>query len=210
MLDVKSKGAVVAKTGGRDLPVVEFNTQKAWDTFLAGQKPGAAGVWLKIAKKDSGIAGVSKAEAIEAALCHGWIDGQLDKFDDDYFLTRFTPRRAGSKWSEVNRAAALKLIEAKRVHATGLAEIEAAKKDGRWDAAYSSASKAEVPDDLAAALAKNKKAKAFFDTLTGVNRYAVLYRVHDAKKPETRVARIEKFVAMCANGETVYPVKKKA
>jgi uncharacterized protein YdeI (YjbR/CyaY-like superfamily) len=204
------RGTTVAKTSARDLPLVEFGTQKAWDAFLRGQKPGAAGVWLKIAKKGSGIASVSKQEAIETALCHGWIDGQLGRFDDDHFLIRFTPRRAGSKWSEVNRAAALKLIDANRMRPAGLAEIEAARRDGRWDAAYASASKAEVPDDLAAALAKNKKAKAFFDTLTGVNRYAILYRVHDARKPETRAARIERFVAMCAKGETVHPVKKKA
>ncbi|GIL38981.1 YdeI/OmpD-associated family protein [Roseiterribacter gracilis] len=192
-----------------DLPLVAFATQTAWDAFLAKQKPDSKGVWLKLAKKDSGVASVSKADAIATALCHGWIDGQIDKFDDDYFLTRFTPRRLGSKWSANNRATALKMIEAKRMRPRGLAEIEAAKKDGRWDGAYASASSATVPDDLAAALARNAKAKKFFDTLTGANRYAILYRVHDAKKPATRAARIEKFVAMCAAGETVHGAGKK-
>jgi uncharacterized protein YdeI (YjbR/CyaY-like superfamily) len=187
-----------------DLPTLGFATQKAWDAYLAKQKPGTVGVWLKLAKQGSGVASVSKAEAIETALCHGWIDGQIDKFDDAYFLTRFTPRRGSSKWSANNRATALKLIEAKRMRPTGQAQIDAAKKDGRWDVAYAPASKADVPDDLAAALAKNAKAKKFFEALTGSNRYAILYRIHDAKKSETRAARIEKFVAMCAKGETVH------
>jgi uncharacterized protein YdeI (YjbR/CyaY-like superfamily) len=192
-----------------DLPLVAFATQKAWDGYLAKQPRDTRGVWLKLAKKESGVASVSKAEAIETALCHGWIDGQIDKFDEIYFLTRFTPRRAGSKWSANNRATALKAIETGRMRRAGLAEIEAAKLDGRWDGAYAPASTAEVPDDLAAALAKNAKAKNFFDTLTGANRYAILYRVQDAKKPETRAARIEKFVAMCAKGETVHGAAKK-
>lgn len=187
-----------------ELPLVAFPTQEAWDAFLGRQKPGAAGVWLKLAKAGAGVASVSKADAIATALCHGWIDGRIDKFDEVYFLTRFTPRRRGSRWSDNNRATALAMIEAGRMRPAGLAEIEAARKDGRWDAAYASASKAEVPDDLAAALAENRQAKSFFETLTGANRYAILYRIHDAKKPETRTARIQKFVAMCAAGETVH------
>jgi uncharacterized protein YdeI (YjbR/CyaY-like superfamily) len=194
----------------RDLPIVGFETQESWAAFLARQKPGAAGIWLKLAKKTTKVPSVTRQEAIETALCYGWIDGQIDKFDDEFWLVRFTPRRAGSKWSEVNRATAQRLVEEGRMQQAGLAEIERAKADGRWDAAYAPQSKAVVPDDLAAALARNNKAKAFFDTLTGVNRYAILHRIHDAKKPETRAARIEKFVAMCAQGETIHPAKKRA
>jgi uncharacterized protein YdeI (YjbR/CyaY-like superfamily) len=147
---------------------------------------------------------VSRAEAIDGALCHGWIDGQLNPFDDDWWLIRFTPRKPRSKWSEKNRARAVELMAAGRVAPAGQAEIDAAKADGRWDAAYASASKAELPDDLAVALDAEPAARAFFDTLSGANRYAILYRVHDAKKPETRAARIAKFVGMCARGETVH------
>jgi uncharacterized protein YdeI (YjbR/CyaY-like superfamily) len=145
--------------------------------------------------------------AIDTALCHGWIDGQLDSFDDKYWLVRFTPRQSTSKWSEKNRTRALALVELKRMRPAGLKEIERAKKDGRWEAAYAPQSTAEVPDDLRAALAKNKKANAFFETLNRANRFAILYRIHSAKKPETRLARIEKFVAMLTAGETIHPQK---
>ena len=164
---------------------------------------------MKLAKKSSGIASVSKPEAVDIALCHGWIDGQLDSFDDQYSLVRFTPRRQTSKWSERNRTRALQLIKSGRMLPAGAKEIERAQKDGRWDAAYAPQSTAEVPDDLRAALAKNKKAAKFFQTLNGANHYAILYRVHNAKKPETRAARIEKFVAMLAAGETIHPQKSK-
>jgi len=129
---------------------------------------------LKLAKKSSGITSVSKLEAIDTALCHGWIDGQLDSFDDNYWLVRFTPRQSTSKWSEKNRTRALQLVELRRMQPAGLNEIERAKEDGRWDAAYASQSTAEVPDDFRAALAKNKKAKDFFETLDSTNRYAIL------------------------------------
>jgi uncharacterized protein YdeI (YjbR/CyaY-like superfamily) len=193
----------------RDLPVVAFKSQQMWDEWLASQPAASRGLWLKLAKKSSGIASVSKAEAIDTALCHGWIDGQLDSFDDRYWLIRFTPRQSTSKWSEKNRARALQLVELKRMRPAGLNEIERAKKDGRWDAAYAPASTAQVPDDLRAVLAKNKQAKSFFETLDRTNRYAILYRIHDAKKPETRTARIEKYVAMLTLGKTIYPPKRK-
>jgi uncharacterized protein YdeI (YjbR/CyaY-like superfamily) len=193
----------------RDLPVVAFKSQQMWDTWLASQPAACKGLWLKLAKKSSGIASVSKAEAIDTALCHGWIDGQLDSFDDRYWLIRFTPRQSTSKWSEKNRARALQLVELKRMRPAGLNEIERAKKDGRWDAAYAPASTAQVPDDLRAVLAKNKLAKSFFETLDRTNRYAILYRIHDAKKPETRTARIEKYVTMLTQGKTIYPPKRK-
>src|SRR3569623_1851820 len=148
--------------------------------------------------------GIGRGEAIAGALCHVWIDGQLIRYDDDWWLIRCTPRKARSKWSENNRTRATELLAEKRVAKAGLAEIEAAKADGRWDAAYASASTIAVPDDLAAALDAEPEARAFFDTLTGANRYAILYREHAAKTPATRAARIARFAAMCARGETVH------
>ena len=198
----------MAKTR-RDLPVLAFKSQAAWDEWLASQAADCSGLWLKLAKKSSGISSVSKSEAVDTALCHGWIDGQLDSFDSQYSLVRFTPRKAASKWSEKNRTRALQLIKLGRMRPAGMKEIERAQKDGRWAAAYAPQSTAEVPDDLLAALASNKRAARFFETLNGANRYAILYRVHNAKKPETRAARIEKFVAMLAAGETIHPQKAK-
>jgi uncharacterized protein YdeI (YjbR/CyaY-like superfamily) len=192
-----------------DLPVIAFKSQQAWNDWLVSQGAGSRGLWLKLAKKSSDLASVSKPEAVDTALCHGWIDGQLDSFDDKYWLIRFTPRHLSSKWSERNRTRALQLVELGRMLPAGMKEIERAKKDGRWGAAYAPQSTAEVPDDLRAALAKNKKARSFFETLDRVNRYAILYRIHDAKKPETRMARIEKFVAMLAAEETIHPQKSK-
>jgi uncharacterized protein YdeI (YjbR/CyaY-like superfamily) len=194
----------------RDLPVIAFKSQRAWDAWLTSQPADSKGLWLKLARKSSGIASVSKPEAIDTALCHGWIDGQLDSFGDDYWLIRFTPRQSTSQWSEKNRARALQLVELKRMKPAGLNEIERAKKDGRWSAAYASQSAMQVPDDLVKALAKSKAARSFFETLDGTNRYAILYRIHSAKKPETRLARIEKFVAMLVEGKTIYPPKSKA
>src|SRR3954465_7289539 len=194
----------------RDLLVIAFKSQHAWDAWLTSQPADSKGLWLKLAGKSSGIASVSKPEAIDTALCHGWIDGQLDSFDDDYWLIRFTPRQPTSKWSEKNRARALQLVELKRMKPAGLAEIERAKKDGRWSAAYAPQSTAQVPDDLRAALAKSKAAKSFFEALDSANRYAILYRIHSAKKPETRVARIEKFVAMLTEGKTIHPLKPRS
>jgi uncharacterized protein YdeI (YjbR/CyaY-like superfamily) len=190
----------------RDLPVIAFSAQQGFDVWLASQRADCRGLWLKIAKKSSGIASISRAEAVDAALCHGWIDGQLDSFDGDYWLIRFTPRQPTSKWSEINRARAQELVALGRMRPAGLKEMERAKKDGRWDAAYAAQSTAQVPDDLARALAKSKKAKAFFEALDSKNRFSILYRVHGAKKPETRAARIEKFVAMLAEGKTLYPL----
>lgn len=194
----------------RDLPVIAFKSMQAFDAWLASQPQDCPGLWLRIAKKSSGISSISRDEAVDTALCHGWIDGQLDKFDDAHWLIRFTPRQSTSKWSEKNRERVLELVALGRVQAAGLREIERAKKDGRWDAAYARQSTAEVPDDLRRALSKSKKAKAFFETLDSKNRFSILYRVHDAKKPETRAARIEKFVRMLAAGETLYPLAAKA
>lgn len=187
-----------------DTPL-ECSNAASWARWLKRHHASAAGVWLRIAKKDSGIASIDYAAALEEALCHGWIDGQRKSDDAQYFQQRFTPRTARSMWSQINRAKVLKLIEDGRMLPAGLAEIDRAKADGRWDAAYEAASVATVPPDLQAALDANKKAAKFFVTLNAQNRYAVLFRIQGAKKPETRARRIEKFVEMLAKGEKIHP-----
>jgi uncharacterized protein YdeI (YjbR/CyaY-like superfamily) len=194
----------------RTLPVKAFPTAAAWEAWLAEQPLTSGGVWLKLAKASAKGQSLSRQEAIDGALCHGWIDGQLDKFDENCWLIRFTPRRSNSKWSQKNRERALALVRDKRMAASGLRQIEQAKADGRWDAAYAPASTIDVPNDLAAALARNAKAKTFFATLDGANRYSILFRVHTAKKEQTRADRIRTFVAMLARGETIHPRKRKA
>lgn len=198
--------ATVSKTERvvHDAPL-ECADAAAWAHWLARHHATAAGVWLRMAKKASGIASVDYAGALEEALCHGWIDGQRKSDDAQYFQQRFTPRTARSMWSQINRAKVLKLIEEGRMRPAGLAEIERAKADGRWDAAYEAASVATVPPDLQAALDANKKAAKFFLTLNAQNRFAVLFRIQGAKKPETRARRIEKFVEMLAKGEKLHP-----
>ena len=186
------------------LPIIGFEEAAGFDAWLAREPRDSKGLWLKLAKKGAAVASLSRAEAIDAALCHGWIDGQLDKYDEAHWLIRFTPRKRASKWSEVNRSRALELIEEARMRPAGLAEIEAAKADGRWEAAYAPASKAQVPPDLQAALDASPEAASFFATLKGANRYAILYRIGTAKKEETRARRIADFVAMLERGETVH------
>ena len=192
-------------TTHKGLPIVAFAAQADWDEWLAREGGTRSGVWLKLAKKAAGVASVSKAEAIETALTHGWVDGQLNPFDDRFWLVRFTPRGPRSKWSQINRDTAMRLIAEGRMAPAGLAQIDKAKADGRWDAAYAPQSKAEVPDDLKMALAAEPAAQAFFATLSGANRYAVLYRIHDARTARTRSERIAKFVAMLARGEVLHP-----
>lgn len=160
---------------------------------------------MRIAKKDSGEKSVSYAEALEVALCYGWIDGQKRSESESTWLQRFTPRGKQSIWSKINREKALTLIEAKRMHPAGLAEVERAKKDGRWERAYDSWSTAEPPEDLLRALGANARAKAFFAKLDSKNRYAILFRIHGAKRPETREKRIRQFVEMLDKGKTIYP-----
>ena len=186
-----------------ELPIEHFVDASAWERWLE-QHPESTGVWLKIAKKDSGVASVSYSEALDVALCHGWIDGQKKGYDAQCFLQRFTPRRARSTWSKINVARIESLVAAGRMRPAGLREVEAARADGRWDAASDGARSMEVPPELAKALAKNRKAKAFFDTLDKTNRYAVCWRVQTAVKPETRQARVEKLVAMLARGEKIH------
>jgi len=189
----------------RDAPVLSFATPGAWSTWIAAHCASPAGVWLKVAKKGSTRASVTYPEALEIALAWGWIDGQRGKRDATWSLIKFTPRRARSIWSKINCAAAERLIASGAMQPPGLAEVERAKRDGRWDAAYESQSRSVVPNDLAAALAANAPAALFFETLDSANRYAVLFRLHTAKKAETRAARLEKFVAMLARHEKLHP-----
>jgi uncharacterized protein YdeI (YjbR/CyaY-like superfamily) len=188
-----------------DPGVKSFATQRSFETWLSRNHGKAEGIWLVIAKKGSGIRSVTYAEAVEVALCYGWIDGQGKKLDEERYVQRFTPRRVRSPWSQINRRRALALIEEGRMREPGLLEVERAKADGRWDAAYASPSVATVPDDLASAMRRNKKARAAFDALDSRNRYAILYRVNEAKKPETRERRIAQFVEMLSEGRKPYP-----
>jgi len=173
-------------TAKSDLPIISFASRDAWGTWLAKHHATSNGLWLKIAKKGSGLETVSFAEALDVALSYGWIDSQADSFDERYWLLRFTPRRPRSKWSKRNRQKATELIEEGEMKPAGLREVEEAKADGRWDAAYDAQSTATVPDDLRRELEKYDKAREFFATLDSRNRYAILYQIQDAKKPETR------------------------
>jgi uncharacterized protein YdeI (YjbR/CyaY-like superfamily) len=188
-----------------ELPVKTFASQEAWQAWLHDHYSDQAGLWLKMAKKASGILTVTYAQALDVALCYGWIDGQKKTFDESYFLQRFTPRRARSMWSQVNRDKVEDLIRRGLMQPSGLAEIERAKADGRWDAAYASPRNTVAPDDLLAALAASPNAQAFFESLNKTNRYGIVSQVQGAKRPETRAARIVKFVAMCERGEKLYP-----
>lgn len=186
-----------------ELPVKRFRDAAAWEKWLAAHGTDK-GVWLQIAKKGSGVATVGYAEALDVALCHGWIDGQKRSLDERFFLQRFTPRRPKSLWSKINIGHAERLIAEGRMQPAGLREVEAAKADGRWDAAYDSPGTMPVPEELAAALAKNRKAKALFESLDKTNRYAVCWRIQTAKKAETRQARAAKLVEMLARGERLH------
>lgn len=187
------------------LPTIFFASPGEWEQWLEEHHAGSGGVWIKIAKKNSGIASISHAEALELALCFGWIDSRREALDERYFLQRYTPRRPSGRWSQINRAKVERLIADGRMRPAGLAEVERAKADGRWDAAYAGQRTATVPDDLRRELDARPAAKAFFAGLDSRNRYAILHRLEDAKKPETRARRLEKFVAMLDAGETIYP-----
>jgi uncharacterized protein YdeI (YjbR/CyaY-like superfamily) len=186
-------------------PVLAFASRAAWEAWLAEHHAASTGLWIKFAKKGSGIDSVTYAEALDAALCYGWIDGQKDKFDDRWFLQRFTPRRPRSKWSKINCDKATRLAAQGEMKPAGLREVERAKADGRWAAAYDGQRAATVPDDLRRELEKHPAAGEFFATLDSANRYAILYRLHEAKKPETRARRLAKFVAMLSEGQKIHP-----
>lgn len=185
------------------LELIEFADQAAWNRWLSANHDTAPGVWLLLAKKGAPRATVTQAQALEAALCFGWIDGQVGRHDEHFYKQRFTQRRARSKWSQLNCQRATELIASGRMQPPGLKQVELAKADGRWDAAYEPQSGATVPPDFAQALAASPAAEEFFATLTGVTRYRFLYRIQDAKRPETRARRIEKFVALLAERRTL-------
>jgi uncharacterized protein YdeI (YjbR/CyaY-like superfamily) len=187
-----------------DLPVLTFASAGAWEEWLAGQHGEAAGVWLKIAKRGSAETTVSYQEALEVAICFGWIDGQKGRLDDDFWIQRFTPRRPSGRWSKINAEKATALIECGRMQPAGLREIDRAKIDGRWDTAYAGQAAIEVPADFRAALAANEAASAFFETISSVNRYAILYRIGSVKRAETRARKIAQYVAMLARHETIH------
>jgi uncharacterized protein YdeI (YjbR/CyaY-like superfamily) len=186
--------------------VSEFASRAEWEAFLAAHHADTPdGVWIRFARRGSGIPSVTHAEALEVALCYGWIDAQVGKGDDTHYVQRFCPRRARSKWSKINRASAEALIASDAMQPAGLAEVERAKADGRWEAAYDPPSRSVVPDDLAAELASRPVAAEFFASLDSRNRYAILHRLQDAKRPETRARRLAKFVAMLEAGERIHP-----
>ena len=187
-----------------ELPTLPFASKKKWADWLAKQHDKSTGVWLKMSKKGTGIPSVTYEEALDVALCYGWIDGQKKGFDDQFWLQKFTPRGAKSIWSKINTEKVERLIASGEMKPAGLKAIEAAKQDGRWDAAYESQKNISVPEDFLSALDKNKKAKAFFATLSGANRYAFLFRIQTAKKAETREKRIRQFVEMLEKGETFH------
>jgi len=187
-----------------DLPTKPFASRKKWSEWLARQYDKSAGVWLKLAKKGSGIRSVTYEEALEVALCHGWIDGQKKGFDEEYWLQKFTPRGPKSIWSKINTEKAQRLIESGEMKPAGFKAIEAAKQDGRWEAAYASQKNITAPEDFQAALDKNKSAKAFFASLRSAERYSFLFRIHNSKKPGTRARHIQRFVEMLEKGEKLH------
>jgi uncharacterized protein YdeI (YjbR/CyaY-like superfamily) len=191
---------------GDDLPILTFATAAEWEAWLdAEHEARPAGVWLQLAKKGTGVASITQAEAVEIALCFGWIDGQARRVDDTWFRQRFTPRRARSIWSKINRDRATALIDAGRMRPAGLREVERAQEDGRWAAAYDGQRTATVPEDLQRALDAEPAAAEAFAGLDSRNRYAILHRTQTAVKPETRARRIATFVAMLAEGRRLYP-----
>jgi len=187
-----------------ELPIKTFATAASWEAWLSKQHASSAGLWLKIAKKDTGIASVNYAEALDAALSYGWIDGQKKTFDEEYFLQKFTPRRPRSLWSKRNIEHVARLTAAGKMRAPGLAEVEAAKRDGRFDAAYDPQSEMAVPEDFLEALEGNARAKATFQSLNRANLFAIAWRLQTAKKEETRMRRFETLLAMLEKGETLH------
>src|ERR1700681_2156927 len=188
-----------------DLPMLPFATWQDWEAWLKEHHADVKGVWLKIAKKDSRLPSVSYAEALDSALCYGWIDGQKAAFDQRYWLQKFTPRGPKSMWSKINCGKVAALLAEGRLQPAGIRQVELAKADGRWDLAYDPQSRITIPEDFQRELDKNSEAYDFFQTLNSVNRYAVLHRIQIAKKPETRAALIQKYIEMLAQHQKLYP-----
>jgi uncharacterized protein YdeI (YjbR/CyaY-like superfamily) len=189
----------------QDLPVLGFGSAADWEAWLESEHVTSDGIWLKLGKKTAPDPSVSYAEALEVALCFGWIDGQKRSFDGHYWLQRFTPRKPGSKWSKINTEKADALIAAGRMRPAGQLQADKARADGRWDAAYAGQRTSTVPDDLRAALDANPTAAEFFVTISSVNRYAILYRIGSVKRPETRARKIAQYVQMLAEHKTIHP-----
>ncbi len=187
------------------LSIILFTDQAAWEAWLKLHHGEIDGVWLKIAKKGAKTSSVNYDQALESALCYGWIDSQIAAYDVQYYLHKFSPRRPKSKWSKNNCQKAEALIAVGRMQPAGLRQVELAKADGRWEAAYDSPSHITVPDDLRQALEQNPQAHEFFDQLNSTNRFAILYRLQDARRPATRAARLHKFVEMMASHKKIYP-----
>ncbi len=190
---------------GEDSESVFFASAAAWEAWLEGNHASSAGVWMRIAKKSAPFESARYPEVLEHALCFGWIDAQRRSLDAHSFLQRFTPRRPRSVWSQINREKAERLIRERRMRAAGRAEVTRAKSDGRWDSAYAGQRSAVLPEDLERELERRPAARAFFATLSSQNRYAIIYRLQDAKRPQTRARRLEKFIAMLEAGETLHP-----
>ncbi|MGH7884613.1 MAG: YdeI/OmpD-associated family protein [Thermodesulfobacteriota bacterium] len=185
----------------KELPIIKFVSAEKWGKWLSENHAESTGIWLRFFKKDSGKKTVTYAEALDEALCYGWIDGQVKKYDSESWLQKFTPRRSKSIWSKRNKEHVARLTELKKMKLSGLKEIEAAKADGRWDQAYDSPKNMVIPEDFLKELSKNKKAKAFFETLNKTNTYSIAWRLQTAKKPETRKRRMEKILEMLSKGE---------
>ena len=192
------------ETGKDGRPILAFASAQELEAWLEREHAASDGIWIKFAKKGSGVASVSYAEAVELGLCFGWIDSLTKSLDERFYVQKFTPRRAKSKWSRVNRDKVEELARQGRMRPAGLAEVERAKEDGRWAAAYASPANIEIPADLQQALDANPKAAEFFATLNKSNRYAIVYQLEDAKKPETRARRLDKFIGVLERGEKLY------
>ncbi len=186
-----------------ELPILPFASKNKWSDWLAKQHDKSTGVWLKLAKKSSGIPSITYDEAVDTALCYGWIDGQKRGFDDKYWLQKFTPRGPKSIWSKVNTEKVERLIASGEMKPAGMKAIEAARLDGRWEAAYASQKNSTIPQDFQAALDQNVKARDFFSTLKSAERYSILFRIHNARKPETRARRIQQFIEMLERNKKI-------
>ena len=192
-----------------NLPLLTFRDAPAFEAWLETQPTDAAGAWLRFAKRGAAEVTVAKSDAIDSALAHGWIDGQLGRIDASFFKTRFTPRKPRSAWSQINCERAERLIVASRMTPRGLAQVTLAKSDGRWARAYASAARASPDTELRAVLDATPSARAFFERLDSANRYAVLYRIQQAKTPEKRTAKIAELVAMLARNEAIHPIRRR-
>jgi uncharacterized protein YdeI (YjbR/CyaY-like superfamily) len=200
----KTKTAKSSGRAGATAPVRAFRDASAWESWLSKNQSAADGIWIRIAKKGSGTKSITHPEAVEVALCYGWIDSHMRPESATAWLQRFTPRRPRSIWSKINREKALTLIASGRMRPAGLDEVERAKQDGRWEAAYDSSRSATMPADFQAELDLHPTAQAFFKTISAANRYAILWRLQTAKKPETRAKRLRSFIEMLEKGETIH------